>query len=78
MATLQGMDTYPTKREKEFFIFKMPFLGDMLVSWRVYIMWLARMEITGFFSIVGGPGVNVDSFDFGVSSRMQSWEVKIK
>ena len=29
------MDTYPTKREKEHHRLKMPFWGDMLVSWRV-------------------------------------------
>ena len=34
-TTLQGTDTYPTKREKENHRLKMPILGDMLVSWRV-------------------------------------------
>ena len=35
VITLQGMDTYPTKREKEIIDSNMPFLEDMLVSWRV-------------------------------------------
>lgn len=32
------------------------------LEYGLYITWLARTEITGFFFNCGGPGVNVDSF----------------
>ena len=32
VGTLQGMDTYPTKREKENHRLKMPFLGGYVSS----------------------------------------------
>ena len=37
-GTLQGMDTYPTKREKENHLQNAIFWGDMLVSWRVNVI----------------------------------------
>ena len=36
--TLQGINISHLGKRK--FIFKMPFLGDMLVPWRVYIFWI--------------------------------------
>ena len=36
-VTLQGMDTYPTKREKENHLQICHFWGDMLVPWRVLL-----------------------------------------
>ena len=39
-TTLQGSLTYPTKWEKENHRLKMPFLGDMLVPWRVITSFL--------------------------------------
>jgi len=35
MITLQGMDTYPTEREKENHLQNATFWEDMLVPWRV-------------------------------------------